>query len=52
MKNTLVARLAKRGIITVDKPRTIDFMSEEGRVYTQTAERLRRKATKLKEANR
>jgi len=33
MKNTLVAGLAKRGTVTVDKPRTIDFMGEEGRVY-------------------
>lgn len=33
MKQSLAAGLAKTARITVDKPRTIDFMGEEGRVY-------------------
>lgn len=33
MKNTLAAGLSTTGTITVDKPRTIDFMGEERRVY-------------------
>jgi fluoroacetyl-CoA thioesterase len=33
MKNTLKAGLFTSGTITVDQPRTIDFMGEDGRVY-------------------
>ncbi len=33
MKQCLAAGLIKTARITVDKPRTIDFMGEEGRVY-------------------
>lgn len=33
MKNTLTAGLSTSGTITVDKPRTIEFMGEERRVY-------------------